>query len=79
MIPEIICPPDGPVVGFSLTGEKFANCFACRRCGGCAHVAFVPELDFNYSIGHSPATKEGETQKALKTVGHGLRPSGVRK
>lgn len=48
MIPEVHCPPDGPVIGFNLiTGEKYANCFACSRCGGCARgFAFMPLIDF---------------------------------
>lgn len=40
MVPQINCPPDGPVVGFDFqTGEKFASCVACRRCGGCLKAA----------------------------------------
>jgi hypothetical protein len=47
MIPAFQCPPDGPIVNIEpQTGEKYADCYACRRCGGCARGAFVPELDF---------------------------------
>jgi len=47
MIQEFQCPSDGPVVRIErLTGEKYANCYACSRCGGCARGAFVPELNF---------------------------------
>lgn len=46
MIREVQCPPDGPMVGFdSRTGEKYGNCIACRRCGGCARGGFVSGMN----------------------------------
>lgn len=41
------CPPDGPNVMIGNTGEKYANCQACSRCGDCARgYGFVPMVNF---------------------------------
>lgn len=44
----VTCPPDGPQIMFNpQTGEKYANCFACSRCGCCARGAAVPVLSYS--------------------------------